>query len=225
MNVAAPDPRVKLLSALALPLWVGLLPAAHVGLIGALVAVALVTGGVAGISPFALLRRAAIVLPFVLLPAALGVLAGTLDPGAMTVMAARSFGAATVGALLIGVTPFPTLLAAASAMHAPELLVQTTALTYRYLQVLRGRAAAMMESARARGFGRDTPHRFAVGGNLVGALLLHSLDRSERVHRAMLARGYTGRFPTAQPLVMRPLDWVVGVTVAGTVAASLLCLR
>ena len=223
--LATLDARVKLVSALCLTLWIGLLPAESAGLIGLLALGVVVLGALADLAPFRLLGRAAIVLPFVLLPAALGLLAGTLEPRAVAVMAARSYGAATVGALLIGVTPFPALLGAASALHAPDLLVQTTALTYRYLHVLRGRAAAMMASARARGFGPGTPRRFAVGGNMVGALLLHSLDRSERVHRAMLARGYTGRFPTAQALVMRPVDWVVGAIVPVCVAASLLCLR
>ena len=216
---------MKLISALALTLWVGLVPAASAGLLGFLVLGVVVLGALADIAPARLLARAAIVLPFVLLPAALGLLAGTLDPRAVAVMAARSYGAATVGALLVAVTPFPALLGAAPAIRVPHLLVQTTALTYRYLQVLRERAAALTAGARARGYGPATPHRFAVAGSMIGALLLTSLDRSERVHGAMLARGYAGRFPLAREMRLRWVDWAVGAGIVSGVAASLVWMR
>ena len=215
------DPRVKLVCAVGLALWVGLLPAASLPLLGFLVVGMVVVGGLAEIPPATLLVRAAGALPFVLLPAGLRLLGGDPDLPAIAGMAARGCTAAMVATLLVSVAPCPSLLAAGSALGAPDLLVQTTALVYRYLLVLRERAGAMVESARARGFGPTTPRRMAVSGAMLGALLLRSLDRAERVNQSMLARGYTGRFPVARPMRMRAIDWWVGAAVLGGVASSL----
>lgn len=222
--VEALDPRVKLVCAGALALWVGLLPPGRELLLVFLGVGLVILGALAEIAPATLIIRASAALPFVLVPGLLRALGGDLDLRALGGMAGRGYTAAMVAALLISVTPFPALLHAAASMGAPDLLVQTTALIYRYLLVLRERAAALVGSALARGYGRQTPQRFAVAGNMLGALLLRSLDRSERVHRAMLARGYTGRFRTLYPPRMRPVDWLAGAGVLGGVALSLAAL-
>lgn len=50
---------------------------------------------------------------------------------------------------------------------------------------------------------------------MVGSLFLRALERSERVHAAMVARGYDGRTRSLVEHVMRPIDWTALV---GTVA-------
>lgn len=219
------DPRVKLVAAVALAAWIGLLPADHVGLTGVLAAGLLVVGAIARVPPLSLVARSAGALPFVVVPGLLGLLGGTFDLAHVLAMAGRGYTAAMVAALLVSVTPWTSLLAAASAMGAPDILVQTTGLVHRYLEVVRERAAAMSASAFARGYGRHTPARFAVAGNMVGALLLRSLDRGDRVHRSMLSRGYTGRFRATHPLRMRPVDWVTGGVVLLGCGATLWALR
>lgn len=48
---------------------------------------------------------------------------------------------------------------------------------------------------RARGFKSGlNGHSLRSLANLVGMLLVRSVDRAERVHAAMLCRGYNGRF-------------------------------
>lgn len=211
------------MAALAVALWLGLLPVeAGVWLWGC-AAILLGVAVVARCSPLALLGRAVVVLPFVLVPAALRLLGGEAV-AAVVGMAARGVLAAFTAALLMATTPFPDLLAAASALGLPDVMVQTTALTYRYLVLLRMRAAAMVRSARARGYGPNTPRRFAVVGGMLGTLLLSSLDRAERVHRSMLARGYAGRFPTARRLRMGAADWALMAGVWAALGASLAVL-
>lgn len=220
-GLEALDPRVKLVSAVALAGWVGLLPERSVGVAG-LLAVGLVVLGMLGqIPPATLLWRASAAVPFVVVPAGLGWLGGSFELPHFLAMAGRGYVAALIGTLLVSVTPYSSVLAAASELGAPDLLVQTASLVYRYLHVLRERAAAMTASALARGWSARTPDRFAVGGSMLGALLLRSLDRGERVHRAMLARGYTGRMPRLQPLRMRPFDWIVGTGVVTACVGSL----
>lgn len=218
------DPRVKLLCGLGLALWVGLVPPASVGLLGFVGVGLIVLGGLAQIAPATLIIRSSAALPFVVVPALLRLFSDT-PLHEVGVMAARGYVAAMVATLLVSITPFPDLLAAAARLGVPDLLVQTTALIYRYLVVLRERAAAMTASAAARGYGLSTPGRFAVAGDMLGSLLLRSLDRSDRVYAAMLARGYSGRFPQLRPMKMRAVDWAVGLGVWGMLGGSLPWLR
>jgi len=45
---------------------------------------------------------------------------------------------------------------------------------------------------------------------VLGALALRAFERGERVHAAMLARGYDGRMPEiVLALRARPLDWTL----------------
>ena len=44
-------------------------------------------------------------------------------------------------------------------------------------------------------------------GHMAGQLFVRSLDRSDRVYQAMLARGYHGELLTLAPHAMRPADW------------------
>ena len=219
------DPRVKVVGAVALAVWIGLVPHGQEGLLAFLGVGLVVIAGLAQIPPATLIVRSAGALPFVLVPGLLRFLTGTFDLRELLGMAGRGYTAAMVATLLVSVTPFPAILAAASALGVPDILVQTTALVYRYLLVLRERGAAMTASARARGYGTTSPRRLAVAGAMLGALLLRSLDRAERVHRSMLARGYTGRFPVARTMRMRAMDWGVGATLLGAVASSLVWMR
>ena len=55
--------------------------------------------------------------------------------------------------------------------------------------------------------------RGRVAGSMVGQLFSRSLDRSDRVYQAMLARGYQGRLLTMTPHVMTRPDWLAGMIV------------
>ncbi len=207
------DPRVKLVCAGALALWIGLTPATAGPALGLLIVGLIVVGLLAQIPPATLIVRASAALPFVLVPGVLRALSGDVDLAALLLLGLRGYAAAMVATLLVSVTPFADLLAAAAALKVPDLMVQTTALVYRYLLVLRARAAAMALSALCRGYGPRTPGRVSVAGSMLGALLIRSLDRGDRVHRGMLARGYQGRLPSMRVMVMRPTDWAVGAAV------------
>ena len=50
--------------------------------------------------------------------------------------------------------------------------------------------------------------RAIAAGHMAGQLFVRSLDRSDRVYHAMLARGYRGELLTLAPHAMRPPDWV-----------------
>jgi cobalt/nickel transport system permease protein len=117
--------------------------------------------------------------------------------------------------LLVTVTPFPDLLWGLRALWIPGQLVAIIGFAYRYLFVLsdeavrliRARAARSASSGRKRS-GGSLYWRGKIAGRMVGSLMLRSIERSERIHQAMLARGYAGRVLTLSHPKMGRLDYL-----------------
>ncbi|MDD3108585.1 MAG: energy-coupling factor transporter transmembrane component T, partial [Alistipes sp.] len=63
---------------------------------------------------------------------------------------------------------------------------------YRYLFVLLQEALSMTRARDARSFGRRS-YPLRVWGVMIGQLLIRTFERAERIHRAMLSRGFDGR--------------------------------
>ena len=98
--------------------------------------------------------------------------------------------------LLAAVTEPQDLLHGLERLRLPAQLVQIMAFMIRYLDVVTGELARMRVAREARGFqGRD-PRQWPVLARSFGALFIRSYERGERVHLAMLARGYAGSMPT-----------------------------
>lgn len=94
--------------------------------------------------------------------------------------------------LLMATTPVPALLAALQQLRAPKALVSQIALIHRYGGLFTEELARMRRAAESRNFGGARSYRWKVIGQLVGSLFLRSYERGERVHAAMMARGYDG---------------------------------
>lgn len=151
-----------------------------------------------------------ITLPFVLM---LGIANPLLDPHRFTAWGfSASAGWLSLLTLLLKavLTVTPVLLLAATTgpdalaqglrtARIPEAVVQQSTLLYRYLSVLLAEAQRL-QSAYAL---RDPAHRgirFEAWGPLMGQWLLRSLERAERVHQAMVLRGFEAG-KTTPPLV------------------------
>lgn len=94
---------------------------------------------------------------------------------------------------LVRTTPFPDLLMALKQLHVPMVVVSSLAFMYRYMFLLWDEVLRMRTARRARAFGqRSLLGKWHDYSQLVGMLLIRSFDRAERVHRAMLARGWNG---------------------------------
>ncbi|MEW6442473.1 MAG: cobalt ECF transporter T component CbiQ [bacterium] len=86
---------------------------------------------------------------------------------------------------------------------------------YRYLFVLVDEASRMTRARALRSFGtRGTGVR--VYGYLIGQLLLRTMDRAQRIHEAMLCRGFDGEIRPSRALALRRADvlFVVGWSAA-----------
>lgn len=87
------------------------------------------------------------------------------------------------------------LLAGLERLHLPSQLVQIMAFMVRYLDVVTGEMQRMKVARESRGFDARNPKHWPVLARSAGALFIRSYERGERVHLAMLSRGYTGKVP------------------------------
>jgi cobalt/nickel transport system permease protein len=96
---------------------------------------------------------------------------------------------------LLGTMEITTLGHALRHLYIPEKVVHLLLLTVRYLGVLHREYLRLRIAMKARGFQpRVNWHTYRTIGQLVGMLLVRSLDRAERVVAAMKCRGFRGHF-------------------------------
>ena len=134
---------------------------------------------------------------------------------------ARVETAVTLSLLLILSTPWTTVLKALRRLGAPALLVLVLGMTYRYIFLLLATARAMIEARQSRSVGAMEPadeRRFAVAS--IGVLLGKSIQMSNEVHLAMLARGFRGEVWTLDDFTMHPRDWIALAAFAALTAAA-----
>ena len=95
--------------------------------------------------------------------------------------------------LLTLTTSIPALLQSLVQLRVPPLLVAILASMYRYIGLLIEELGAMRQAAASRNLAVSSGKRQrSVVGNMFGALFIRTYERGERVHQAMLARGYAG---------------------------------
>ncbi|WCO68276.1 cobalt ECF transporter T component CbiQ [Iamia majanohamensis] len=97
--------------------------------------------------------------------------------------------------LLSASTPVVELLRGLERLRVPRVLVAIAGFMVRYLDVVTGEAGRMRVARISRG---DDPRwiwQARATAATAGTLFIRSYERGERVHLAMLARGYTGSMP------------------------------
>ena len=97
---------------------------------------------------------------------------------------------------LSATTPMRRLLSGLGRLGVPAVLVSTLHFMIRYLHVLADELARMVLARRSRTFRRSGRLDWGLLTGLIGMLLIRSFERGERVHAAMLARGWDGTIRT-----------------------------
>ena len=96
---------------------------------------------------------------------------------------------------LLGTSTLSSLIHALRHFKVPDKLVHLFFFTFRYFQVIHQEYLRLRAAMRVRCFqAKTTLHTYRSLGYLVGMVLVRSFDRSDRVHQAMVCRGYDGRF-------------------------------
>ncbi|MEN8189902.1 MAG: cobalt ECF transporter T component CbiQ [Thermodesulfobacteriota bacterium] len=84
-------------------------------------------------------------------------------------------------------------------LGVPRKLCLLLLFSYRYIFVINQQYRRLVRAARLRGFQPSgNLHTYRTYANLVGMTLVMSWERAERVHQAMVLRGFDGRFYTLE---------------------------
>ncbi|MBB4913829.1 cobalt ECF transporter T component CbiQ [Streptosporangium saharense] len=188
----------------------------------------------ARVPPGFVLRRMVVELPFVVFAVALPFIGlGERVPflgitlsveglwAAWNILAKATLGVAA--SVLLAATTEPRLmLLGAQRLRLPPLLVQIAMFMLRYMDVIVDEMRRMRVARESRGFvARDVRHIPAVAKS-AGALFIRSYERGERVHLAMLSRGYTGSMPVIQDLSASSRQWLTAGMLPGAALVALL---
>jgi cobalt/nickel transport system permease protein len=109
---------------------------------------------------------------------------------------------------LTSAIPFHRICKTLLSFHVPEVLVTQLMLVYRYSSVLQEEALSMQKARDLRSF-RGKGRGIRATAPLIGALLLRSTGRAERIYRAMIARGFNGRFISEEKADISTSDLLV----------------
>jgi cobalt/nickel transport system permease protein len=110
---------------------------------------------------------------------------------------------------LFGSSRFDISMLALQRLKCPKIIVQMLLFTYRYVFVFLAEMRRMDTAMAARGFVKKADRRtLRVVGNFVGTLLVRSFERTERIYKAMLSKGYQGEFHTLVEFEAQGKDWL-----------------
>ena len=129
--------------------------------------------------------------------------------------------AATSAVLFAATTEPRELVRGLDQLRLPQPLVQILGFMLRYLEVVSDEVRRMSVALTSRGFRARSPRHWPVLARTLGALFIRSFERGERVHLAMVSRGYTGRMPM-QHTVASARDWAHVASVPALAALAFL---
>ncbi len=132
--------------------------------------------------------------------------------GAWTILAKATLG---LGASIVvsATTTIPDMLRGLDRIRVPRVLTAIAGFMVRYLDIVAGEFSRRRVAMAARGY---EPRWLWQSGPLAqsaGSLFIRSFERGERVHQAMVARGFTGRMPTFGDRPATIGEWWIGLSV------------
>jgi cobalt/nickel transport system permease protein len=213
---------IKLISLLAFVLVVVATPAPQYWTFGVYAGLLAAVALVAGVPGRFVLRRMVVEIPFVvfalLLPVVstgervdvLGVSlseAGLLS--AWNLLAKGTLGV-VASILLAATTDARDLLVGLQRLRLPARMVEIASFMVRYLDVVAGEMHRMRVARESRAFEARHLGHLRVVAQGAGALFVRTFERGERVHLAMLSRGYSGTMPVADPSPAGVSAWALG---------------
>lgn len=120
------------------------------------------------------------------------------------------------GILLAATTPTRDLLDGLRRLRLPAALVSIASFMLRYIHVVGAELERMRVARESRGFQGRGVRSWPVIARTAGALFIRSYERGERVHLAMLSRGFTGVMPVTDDLRATPQQWLTALSLPAT---------
>jgi cobalt/nickel transport system permease protein len=230
-------PEAKLVAALGMVVSIAITPREAVWAFG-IYAVAIVgLTGMSRIRPGFVAARLFAVAPFVLFALFIPFIATgeTTEVLGITVSVDGLWGAwnilvkallgASVSILLTATTEIPDIIRGLSVLRVPPLFISITTFMIRYLELIVAELGRVRVAMTSRGYDPRWISQARPIASSAGALFVRSYERGERVHAAMLARGYTGEMPVPSTVPVGASQWarviVLVAAFAGTAIVAL----
>ena len=181
-----------------------------------------------------LIRRLAIETPFLIFVAALPFFARgeRIDVvglslaveglwGAWNILVKATLGAATM-MLLASTTPITSILHGLQKLRVPSVIVAIAGFMIRYADVIASEMRRMKVGRQSRGYEPRALWQVRALASSAGTLFIRSYERGERVHLAMMSRGYSGTMPELSAVDASPADWLRAFLVPAV--AAVICV-
>ncbi len=127
---------------------------------------------------------------------------------------------ASVSILLTATTEIPDIIRGLSILRVPALFISITTFMIRYLELISDELGRMRVAMTSRGYDPRWISQARPIAASAGALFVRSYERGERVHAAMLARGFTGEMPMQAPEAVDRSQWARVVLLVALFAAT-----
>lgn len=225
---------VKVAGAVAFVVVVAATPQRAAPVLAAQLIVALGLVALARLELRVVVRRLAVVAPFLVTAALLPLVAGGEQVEVVGIglsvdglWSAGAIGAKTLIGVLTSIvvsatTPTPVLVASLGRLRLPPVLVAIASFMVRYLDLLVDEVRRRRTAMVARGWRPRSLRQAAPVAATLGTLFVRSYERGERVHAAMVSRGYTGVMPVTDTApIPGTRNWLTGAVPALVAAAAL----
>jgi cobalt/nickel transport system permease protein len=213
------DPRVKILTTLVFSIAVISFDKLEISSLLPFILFPVVLSAQASIPPGYILKKLALVIPFAIMigifnPLFDRTVVATLGPlditgGWMSFLSIILRTTLTVSAalLLVSVTGFNNICQSLSQMGVPQVFTTQLLFLYRYIFVLTEEVSSISRAYALRSI-NGKKMNIRVLSSLLGNLLLRTWERAERIHLAMLSRGYNGLFINRKTDTLRRNDLI-----------------
>lgn len=232
-------PEAKIVAALGMVVCVAITPRQAVWAFGVYAVLILGLIYFSKLSPrFVLLRLTAVIpfvvfavfIPFIATGPTVAVLGFDLSVeglwGAWNILIKAVLGA-SVSIVLTATTEIPDLIRGLGILRVPVVFTSITTFMIRYLELISDELARMRVAMTARGYDPRWISQARPIATSAGALFVRSYERGERIHSAMLSRGFTGEMPVLVHTHVGTGSWLAVAGLVGvfaTVAALALVL-
>lgn len=115
--------------------------------------------------------------------------------------------------VLAGTTPIPEVVRGLGRLRLPPVLVAIISFMFRYLDLIVEEMARMRTAMVARAHDPRWLWQVKPIASAAGALFVRSYERGERIHAAMLSRGFTGTMPQLDHRRATGRDWTMSMLI------------
>ena len=132
---------------------------------------------------------------------------------------------ASVSILLTATTEIADIIRGLAVLRVPPLFVSITTFMIRYLELITDELGRMHTAMTSRGYDPRWISQARPIATSAGALFVRSYERGERVHSAMLSRGFTGEMPPVDQERATRSQWTAVVAVLLVFVATAITSR